>query len=144
MRVQPAHRTNWGIPAAALFAVLIAGCSTFNPFHSGDGGRGYVAPREMGEGDCSVQVINRSARPLEVYFHLGLHNPPRVLAGWPRLGLLEPGDQSVIFAECEELRITLHAFSPAPVNDARETRDIRQSIALVEGRRDTVRLRTTR
>jgi hypothetical protein len=88
--------------------------------------------------------VNLSARPLEDYFHLGLQNPPRVLAGWPRLGLLEPGDESVIFAECDELRITLHAFSPAPVNNARENRDTRQSIALVEGRRDTVRLRTTR
>lgn len=131
------------LAAGALLAcAVLAGCSSFNPFRGSE--RGYVAPREIGDGDCSTEVLNRSGRPLEVYYYLGLRNPPRVTAGWDRLGLLEPGDGSVIYADCEHRRVTLHAYATSPVDPSREYTNIRREVALVKGRREVLRLRLVR
>lgn len=127
---------------ALLLPAVIGGCSSYNPFRGSDDG--YLAPREVGQGDCSTQILNRSGRPLEVYYYNGLRNPPRVTAGWPRLGLLEPGESSVIYADCELRRMTVHAYATGPVDRSREYTNIRRGVALVKGRREVLRLRLVR
>jgi len=128
--------------AVLCASTVLSTCSIYNPF----GGKqsGYVAPAEVGKGDCSTEVVNLSSRPLEVYFFLGLRNPPRVTAGWPRLGVLEPGQSSVIHGDCERRRTTVHAYATSPVDLSREYPDIRRGIALVKGRREVIRLRLVR
>ena len=137
-----AKRALW---VCVALSTTLAGCSTFNPFRSsGESGGGYEAPREIGRGACSVEVSNLSSRPLYVYYYLGIENPPRLTSGWPRLGLLEPGQSSVIRADCAKRRITTYAYARAPVDRSRETPAVQNSMTLVEGRRDVIRLRLTR
>ena len=97
------------LAGALLAPVLLAACSIRNPFGSSDSE--YAAPVRMGRGDCSAQLINLSGRSLEVYFFLGLQNPPRNRAAWPRLGVLEPLSASVIYADCEFNRIRVRAYA---------------------------------
>ena len=135
----PTARVTTATLAAAL---VLSACAGYNPF--GSRGDGYAAPRELGEGDCATEVRNNSGRPLEAYYYLGLRNPPRVTAGWPRVGLLEPGESTIVYGDCELRRITVHAYAAGPVDLSREYRDIRRSAAMVEGRREVIRLRLSR
>jgi hypothetical protein len=125
-----------------LLGALLSGCAFNNPFRGSNST--YVAPETVGEGDCSVQLLNVSSRPLDIYFYPGLRNPPRLTAGWPRVGLLEPGRSSVLFADCEHRRVVIHAYATSPVDVEREYREIGHEVALVEGRRDVLRLRLVR
>lgn len=129
--------------AAALLApVLLAACSIRNPFGSSE--RGYNAPSRMGEGDCSSQLINLSGRALEVYFFLGLQNPPRNRAAWPRLGVLEPMSTSVIYGDCEYQRIRIRAYATGQVDRRYENSSTSRDMAWVKGRREIIRLRLAR
>ena len=126
-----------------LLALVLSGCGTpLNPFRGSTSRE--AAPRTAGRGDCSVRVVNVSSRPLDIYFYLGLRNPPRIPTGWPRLGLLEPGESSVLFAECDQHRMTFHAYAAGPVDLDREYTEIRRAVTLVEDRREILRLRLTR
>lgn len=129
--------------ALTLAVPALAACSLSNPFRA-PRPDGYVAPATVGSGDCAVEVQNLSSRPLDTYYYVGLQNPPRLTSGWPRLGLLEPGQSSVIRGECGEHRLTVHAYATAPVDRTRESTSVRREIALVEGRQDVLRLRLTR
>ncbi len=130
------------LAGALLAPAILSSCAFYNPFSGNQ--RGYVAPRELGEGDCSVVVLNLSSRPLEVYFYLGLREPPRVTAGWPRMGLLEPGESTVLHADCDRRRVTVQAYATSPVDTSREYTNVRREMALVKGRRDVMRLRLVR
>ncbi len=98
----------------------------------------------MGEGDCSSEVVNLSGRGLEVYFYLGLQNPPRILAGWPRLGMLGPLKSSVIYMDCDYRLIRIRAYATGPVDPRFESAYVGRDITLVKGRREIVRLRLER
>jgi len=137
----PARRST--LTALLLVVPCLGACSMFNPFREA-APDSYAAPLEVGKGDCAIEVQNLSSRPLYAYYHLGLQNPPRLTSGWPRLGLLEPGQASVIRGECSERRLTVHAYATSPVDRSREYGQVRQDIALVEGRQDVLRLRLTR
>ena len=130
------------LAGALLAPVLSAACSIRNPF--GGSERGYLAPRRMGQGDCSSQVVNLSGRALEVYFFLGLQNPPRNRAAWPRLGVLEPTSASVIYGDCEHQRIRVRAYATGPVDRQYENSSAGRDIAWVKGRREIIRLRLAR
>ena len=132
-----------GVLALALVTPFLASCSLSNPFRSASPG-GYSAPEQVGRGDCSIEVQNLSSRPLYAYYYLGIDNPPRLTSGWPRLGLLEPGQSTVVRGDCGKRRLTVHAYATAPVDISREYRDVRRDIAMVAGRRDVLRLRLTR
>ena len=128
---------------ALLAPVLFAACSIYNPFNGADQS-GYAAPRQIGDGDCSAELINLSGRPLEVYFFLGLQNPPRNPAAWPRLGVIAPLGESVINADCEHRRLRIRAYATGPVDSRYERTISNDAVALVKGRRETIRLRTAR
>jgi len=143
MRATPTRQPTRTLVAGALLAsTLLAACVISNPF--GGTEREYAAPRRMGNGDCSSEVINLSGRALEVRFFLGLENPPRNLAAWPRLGMLGPLKASVIHMDCEYRQIRVHAYATGPVDPQHETASTGRTIALVKGRREIIRLRLAR
>lgn len=144
MTVSRCNRLSRAFVVGALLApLLFAACSIYNPF-GGSERRGYAAPRRMGEGDCSTALINLSGRPLEVYFFLGLQNPPRNPAAWPRLGVIAPLGESLLYADCEYLRLRIRAYATGPVDYQHETPVTTDGVALVQGRREIIRLRTAR
>jgi hypothetical protein len=128
---------------AMLAPVLFAACSIRNPFGSSSPS-GYAAPRRVGDGDCSTELINLSGRPLEVYFFLGLQNPPRNPAAWPRLGVIAALGESLIYADCEHRRMRIRAYAVGPVDPQYESPVTSDGVTLVKGRRETIRLRTGR
>ena len=130
------------LACALLAPALLAACSTYNPF--GGAERGYLAPRRLGRGECSSEVLNLSGRALEVRFFLGLENPPRLVTAWPRLGVLEPLKSSVLRMDCEHRRLRIRAYATGPVDPRVEDPSTGRDIALVEGRRDVIRLRLER
>jgi hypothetical protein len=130
------------LAGALLAPVLLSACSMRNPFGGSD--PGYNAPRQMGRGECSSQVVNLSGRSLEVYFFLGLQNPPRNRAAWPRLGVLEPLSTSVISGDCEHLRIRIRAYATGPIDRQYENSSTSKDMAWVKGRREIIRLRLAR
>lgn len=143
MKPRSVRRLTKALWAGAIVAsTLLAACSIYNPF--GGYERGYIAPRRIGEGECSSEVINLSGRALEVYFYFGLDTPPRIIASWPRLGVLAPLKSSVIHGPCEHRRITIFAYATGPVDPQHESSSTRRAVALVRGRRDIIRLRLAR
>ena len=136
------------LAGALLAATLLSACSSVSPFggsdSSGSESSGYIAPRRMGRGDCSAQLINMSGRPLEVYFFFGIENPPRITAAWPRLGVLEPLSSSVLYGDCEERRMRVRAFATGPTDPRNESAYTTRDLALVKGRKEIIRLRLAR
>jgi len=130
------------LAGALLAPTLLAACSVLNPFGGSDSG--YVAPRRMGQGDCSSQLINLSGRPLEVYYFFGIQNPPQITAAWPRLGVLEPLSSSVIYGDCGHRRIRIRAYATGPTDPRNEYPSTSEDLALVKGRREIIRLRLAR
>lgn len=132
---------------ATLLILLSAACASSEPLpeYQRDERRGIgPAPRVAGEGDCRTQVNNVSPRPLEVYYHLGLQNPPRTILQWSVLGILEPGEESVILADCDDDRIQVNGYVLGPTTPGRESSYVTESRSLVEGRLEVIRLRTAR
>jgi hypothetical protein len=131
------------LAGALLAPSLLGACSHLNPFGDSDR-RGYTAPRRMGSGDCSAQLINLSGRPLEVYFFFGIQNPPRITAAWPRLGVLEPLSSSVLYGDCDDRRMRIRAFATGPTDPQNEYAYTTRELALVKGRKEIIRLRLAR
>lgn len=141
----PSPASTLGATLLALALTACAGSGPLPEFQSPPPeARPTEAPRVKGEGACRTQVVNVSPRPLDIYYHLGLDSPPRSTLDWNALGILEPGQESVIRADCERRRILVNGYVLGRPTPGMERSYATESRALVEDRLEVIRLQTMR
>ena len=99
--------------------LLLLACASSGP-------EGPLMPPEnaqtVGEGECWVEVVNRSSGRLELYYWVGLGDPPNNPRSWPTIGFLAVGRTLVVKAPCDQAFVNVWAMLLGSENPSR--RDI--------------------
>ena len=61
-----------------------------------------ASAQTVGEGECWVEVLNRTSGRVELFYWVGLGNPPNNRLSWPTVGFLPVERTVVIRASCDQ------------------------------------------
>ena len=138
---RPRARSALTTTAPLLIILACLSCASSGP-------RGPVAPPAdaptVGEGECWVEVANRSSGRLELYYWIGMGDPPPNPRGWETVGFIPVGRTLVVRAPCDQIYVHATGYLLGTENPTRRDITLSGRERLSNTRRATIRLRDRR
>ncbi len=95
----------------------------------------------VGEGECWVEVLNRTSGRVELYYWVGLGNPPNNRLSWSTVGFLPVERTVVIRASCDQGYVRVTALMRGNQNPSNSRLTLIAEERLSNTRRSVIRLR---